>query len=319
MYQRFKNLIVFGLIVSSMICGISIAIQKPIDAIKLESLPRTTKGLPLVLKINISGPQRVPLVSIFEDIIPVTVHLKSKLDEKEYVIQSNRNTEIVGRSIDDGGLVDLTDKFFSLSVPEGKKYTMMFDLWSILPRYWTDTCLSDVPAGKYSIYMQFNSENLKSGTCEIELIEPTEKEKEFIKKIQDSGKVNHKDGVDWTKVLKSKINIPNGDLSFLGQVSRDQISFHKLILDVNIADEKSRSKSIESVNSTTLPKYFEPDRQLLLLEVKGNPAKERENFLKQYPELKWKVDELDSGKDIFDIEARTPNKATTKSEVPRRI
>ena len=161
------------------------------------------------------------------------------------------------------------------------------------------------PAGQYSIHIEFNPvyaqilEKIKSDSIDLELVEPTNKEQQYIQKVRESGlSVSFRDGVSWVKVLRRRAEIPSV-VSSLTQISKDQISFHKLISDVNIADEQSRNESIQEVNEATLPEFFEPERQLLLLELKGNPGKEREDLLQKYPQLQGMVEELNDGKKPF--------------------
>lgn len=322
MKLNIKKLVIY-LFAISITSGLSIAQQEPNDAITIKAMPKATKGFPVVIKVTIQGPLNAPYISIVDhsigQCIPVVVYLTSESDGKEYVIESNITIQELDMSTSDGLMFGRIIKPPTISIPNGQKYTMLFDLWSMLPEFWPDTCLSDVPAGKYRIYMTFNPknlklysayrifdpesqqilENLKSNSVDIELSEPTPQEKQFFQKVQEMGRINHKNGVDWFKVLSNMINIPSNDISLLEKVSRDQLSFHKLISDVNIADEKLRNKSIADVNNAILPEYFEPERQLLLLELKGNPEKDRLELLKKYPQLRGMAEKLNSGNAIF--------------------
>jgi hypothetical protein len=104
---------------------------------------------------------------------------------------------------------------------------------------------------------------------------------------------------DFPFVLLRGAVIPHEGLSSLTQVSKDQISFHKLLSEVYLAGEQSKSKSIKDANDAQLPNFFEPERQLLLFELKGKPADERESLLKQYPQLKGSIEKLEAGQNVF--------------------
>jgi hypothetical protein len=204
-----------------------------------------------------------------------------------------------------------------LVVTKEQKYSMIFDLWSLSPRNATGNILIDVPAGKYSMHVEFlkvpageyninnapNTDKVNSDSIDIELVEPNEQEKQFIQKIQDSASdlliAKDRIGVSWIKFLQDGMQISNDDMSKLTHVSKKQLSFHKLISDVNIVDEHIRNESIEKVNRASLPEFLEPERQLLLLELKGNPEKERDDLLQKYPQLHGMVEKLDSGNNTF--------------------
>jgi|WetSurMetagenome_2_1015567.scaffolds.fasta_scaffold81712_1 hypothetical protein len=354
MYPKMKNLIISSIVIA-VTSGLSLAQQDQNNAIILETLPKATKGFPVVLKVTIQGPQIVYNFSIYEYDIPITIYLTSKSDGKEYIIKSYSRREARGSS--PGGVtIDLTDKVWPpLQIPTGQKYSTIFDIWSLHPKLWTDTCLSDVPSGKYSLSIELESEDvnaireqmaalrargvgfgaviekpkIKSNSIDLELIEPTEQEKKFIQKIQDLeknlGEVNSKIKVSWVTVLRSSgIGISDNDISTLTQVSKDQISFHKLLADVNVSDEKARNKSIKDVNNAKLPKFFEPEQQLLLFELKDNPAGERENIIKKYPDLKGNMEKLKPGDKVllrFHLQTdgtREPNKPAEPNKPNRQ-
>ncbi len=330
MWKNIKKLFLC-MMVLSITSNLSFAQQEPNNAITLEALPKATKGFPLVIKVTFKGPQKVRNFSIFDYGIPITVHLIAKTDGNEYIIQSHTiGTTYVVR--EGGGQIDLPEP--SIDIPDGQKLMMMFDLWSLLARTDLDTALCDVPAEKYNLSIELDSQDLKaisrnrlneeqikelrtrgvragalmipkikSNVIDLELIEPTDKEKQYIEKTRvlgnTMGSVINKVGVNWAKLLRNVTIFPENDISEFTQISKDQLSFHKLISDVNIVDEKSRNKSIKDVNSASLPEFFESERQLLLLELKGNPEKERLELLKKYPQLRGIVEKLDSGNKLF--------------------
>jgi hypothetical protein len=354
MYRNIKNLIIytFVMIISS---SQLMAQQEPNNAITLEALPKVVKGFPFIFKITVQGPAKVPLIDLKYDRNPVTIYFKSKSDGKEYIIRSLRpisEVDVIGISPE-----QMMNRMYPpIDIPKRQKCTEIFDAWSLFAasvRNNIDTCLSDIPPGKYIISVGLESadplainpeqvteeqkinfekftgstldlssyirKTLKSNNIDLEILEPTEKEKQFTEEIRKTGgrfSIPSRIGVNWTTILTRNIKILK-DLSSLTRISREQISFHKLISDVNIADEKSIAKSIDEVQKVSLPDFFEPERQLLLLELKGNSAKERDNFLKKYPELKWRVEQLDSGKSTFGIRPRTSNEASPRRERTR--
>jgi hypothetical protein len=330
MCRTIKNYVIFGIIVIVATACFSIAQQEPNNAVTIKAMPKAIKGFPLVIKVILKGPQKVKYLSINENGIPITVYLKSKFDGNEYVIKSER-TSSYEATYSNGTHIDVSDEMDPpVEILYGQKYTMMFDLWSLSARPGTETTLSDVPPGKYMVSVEIETADrlslrvgklneeqkkalkekgfdvsslmepkMKSNPIDIELIEPSDNEKQFIEIIRKFRIGRVKGGVSWVEVLRSGIVIPNDEISNLTQTSKDQLSFHKLISDVNIVDEKLRKKSIEEVNSASLPEFFESERQLLLLELKGNHAAERQNFLKNHSDLKWYVDKFDSGNAIF--------------------
>jgi hypothetical protein len=304
-----------------------LAAQKYKDTFLLEAMPKATKGFPLILKVTVLGPQRVDQLSIKSNDLPVTVNLKSKTDGKEYIIKSARSK--MDAVNDQGAHFDATNSVYPpIDIPEGEIYSMIFDLWSLSPAPGTDVFLYNVPAGKYTVSVKLASRYpltsfdpnsisesdlknfmeffkginlselpqglLKSNSIDMELLEPNEREIQFIRKMKKYSLEILKDYVNWTRILYYTDIISNDDMSTLSDVSREQISYYKLITDVNISDKKARDKSIKDVNDAKIPKFFEPEKQLLLLELKGNPAAEKEKVLKQYPDLKWRADELSS-------------------------
>ncbi len=310
MYQKYKKLVMCVIVVNAITCSLSMSEQSLNNRITLEALPKVTKGFPVVIKVTVQGPQKVDYLPIDKSDIPITVYLTAKSDGKEYIIKSRRTSTGIGGYQDGRGgvMIDMTDLVFPpVEVPEGQKYTMLFDLWSLFRASGTTTSLTDLPGGQYSLSVGLDLREqqisirggLKSNLINIELIEPTEQEKQFIQKIRESGNVRLREGVNWVQVIERRIDIPGDGISSLTQVSKDQISFHKLLSEVNIADEQARSKSIKDVNDATLPKFFEPERQLLLLELKGNPATEREKLLQKYPQMQGMVEKLDAGGNPF--------------------
>jgi hypothetical protein len=309
MYQSLKQTLICGLIVVVMICSLSKSGQQSNNSLTIEAQSKVTKGFPLVIKVTVEGALNFSYLSLFEKYLPIRAHLTLKSDGKEFVIISHRDSM--------EGFWDGPPDAFPpeiLTVPPGKKYTMFFDLWSLSPELTTMTALADIPAGKYSIYIEMFSEDpeqrvawraggqmvrQKSNTIDIELVEPTEQERQYIQKVRESvvNKIGRfREGVSWSRILQFRQTIPNEGLAYLSNISKEQISFHKLLADVNIADENLRNKSIKDVNDAKLPKFFEPERQLLLLELKGNPAKERANLIQKYPQMEGMVNRIDSEK-----------------------
>ena len=103
--------------------------------------------------------------------------------------------------------------------------------------------------------------------------------------------------------------VTDKSISTLSEVSKEQISFHKLLSNIDISDNESRVKSLKIINDTTLPKLFEPERQLLLFDLKGKPADEREILLKRYPNYKWNIENDYQEKVLLQFHKRLPNKA----------
>jgi hypothetical protein len=302
MYREIKKLVIFVIVVTAINCNLLMSRQRQLTGvITLDVQPKVTKGFPVVVKVNIEGPQKVFHTSIFYGDLNIEVHITSKSNGKEFIITSSLSRTGVGMS-PGGGLMDITNQAFPpLTVPKGQKYTMLFDLWSLSPGSTSKTALSDVPAGKYSMFVKFYRENVQSTPIDIELIEPTEQEKQFIQKIREfgEGRLKYRGSVSWSASLDYSNVIPGDVIDSLTQVAKDQISFHKLLSDVDITGEKTKNKSIKDVNDAKLPKFFEPEKQLLLLELKGNPTKERENLLKKYPQMQEMVNELDAGGNPF--------------------
>jgi hypothetical protein len=305
MCNEIKRIVIFVIVIMAINCNLVMSRQRQLrqltGEITLDVLPKVTKGFPVVVKVNVEGPQEVFYTSIFYGDLNIKVHLTSRSNGKEYIITSRIMRTGVGRS-PSGGLIDITDQAFPpLTVPKGQKYTMLFDLCSLAPRLLTETFLEDIPSGQYSMFVEFYRENIKSTPIDIELIEPTEQERHFIQKTREleKGQVKLKGGVSWSKVLSYRTMIPNDGFSSLTKVSKDQISFHKLLADVEISDEKAKIKAITDVNDAKLPKFFEPERQLLLFELKGNPAEERDNLIKKYPQLQLMVEKLKPGDKVL--------------------
>ena len=342
MSRNIKYFTIFLLIIP-ITTGLSTAQQEPNNLIIIEALPKATKGFPVVMKVTIKGPQTTPFLSIFYDDLPVTVYLISQSDGKEYVIQSHRRREAVG-GYPGGGLMDLTDKIDPpFKVPEKQKYTMMFDLWSVSPGLTTETFLSDVPPGKYNVFMEFNFSSrysprytpdnidisqdylsnmiavqkpVKSNTIELELIEPTEQEKKFIQKIRENRMVGSKAGVNWTQIFLRRIVISDVEMLTLTQISKEQISFHQLLSKVDITEEQSRSRSIKDVNNASLPKFFEPEQKLLLVELKGNKAEDRELLFQEFPQLRGMTERYGYVTDSL-LKFRPTTQRTRLPDVPK--
>lgn len=293
--------------------GVSTARQEPNSPITLEAMPKITKGFPVIVKVNVEGPHTVSYTSIFDNKFCITVHLTSISDGKEYKINSYRS---IGRGYLGGPRGGISREIIigvpAIQIPKGQKYSMIFDVWSLSPRSSRDSLLDDIPAGKYRMFIEFlnvpagerNFDNapytdkVNSNSIEIEFVEPNEQEKQFIQKIQDSASdlwiAKDKAAISWVKFLQDDMKIPNGEMSKLTQVVKDQLSLHKMILDVNLADEESIKKSIQDVNEASIPTFLEPEKQLLLLELKGNQAQDRERLLEKYPELRGMLEKFGS-------------------------
>ena len=134
MYQKLKKIIIVESIIITLICSLAMSEQLPTKNVTLSVLPKVTKGFPVVIKIIAQGPLKVYNLSIFDEGIPITVYLASKSDGKEYIIKSYQNFEAIGSIRSGGPMMDLTYLVRPpINVPKGKKYTMLFDLWSLSP------------------------------------------------------------------------------------------------------------------------------------------------------------------------------------------
>lgn len=331
--MHLKNLIAFGMIALVINSLNAIADQKPVSPVTLESFPKATIGFPVVVKMNVEGAHTVSYTTIFDKDFCITVHFISKSDGKIFSINSYRSIARLYFSTRGGGISREEIRGVpALVVPKEQKYTMMLDIWSLSPRDTNGTCLADIPAGKYSMFIEFlgvpagerNIDNapytdkLNTNSIDIEIIEPTEQEKQFIKNIHDSNAhVSLRDGVSWVEVLRQEAIIPNEGMTSLTQVSKDQISFHKLISDVNLSDENSRNKSIKDVNDAILPNIFEPERQLLLLELKENPLEEHKRLLQKYPQMTGLIERLDLGEGFLRYKSKKKNNTIQNTVFPK--
>lgn len=348
MWRNIKKLVIclFVVLITSVV---SFAQQEPNNTITLEALPKVTKGFPLVFKITVSGPQEIPPLSIFDNEVPITVYFKSITDVNEFTIRSFRKP--IEMALEDGSHINVTNKIYPpIEIPDGEKYSFIFDIASLFIGA-NQTSLSDIPPGNYSIFVELTSADplaidiekvkeehaqefeefekfigrsfdltrsrrkmMKSNSIDIELIEPTEKEKQFIEKVLKLSDISFKDGINWTRILRRRIVITEKSISGLSQVSKKQISLHKLLSRVDITDDRSKAISLKNIRDATLPEFFEPERILLLLELLDNPDEIRKQLFKEYPNYKWNIESGNGGKELLQFRKRYPNETVQTLE-----
>jgi hypothetical protein len=284
-------------LVSSALCGEEKASpNSPSTFIIAE--PNVVKGFPVVVKVRARGPQVVPELGIFDEEAQISVVLASKTGGEKYTIASTKGRSMDLRPKEGGGFVSDGTHLFRVFLPANVERTMIFDLCSLGPEgHRKGMYLHKVPPGEYEVSIRF-PDGVTSNTIPMQLLAPSDVERQFLEKTAGPARHRSKFGplVSWSSFLRAGREITEDDLGKLGEVARSQLQFHVLLSRVIAPESPVKDIRIEPLKSIAVPKYLEPEKEFLFLEMEkasGRRVAEEVNALLQKdPGLRWRVDEL---------------------------
>lgn len=270
----------------------------------LEAPSVFVRGFPAILKIKCIGPQRIPETTLFTSRQQISVNFESKEDGKVYSIQSSVATVTV-----QGPLGSTFEKSFApiTRLAKGEQHTMLLDLYSLRESN-EGLRLIDVPNGKYTLQLVFPNSRQKTLPCEIDIVAPSSKQKEFLLKVRERQlaasypeyEKSIPDGIsNWAVFLEW--SVPITDLvSKLDREEREIMGLHLLLSELMLYPEplpKLGNELLQRVSKVEVPLYLETDKECFLLELaiikeESPNVKERvDALLHKDAGLAWRIEQ----------------------------
>lgn len=268
----------------------SIASSGDGSRLAIEVPDKLTKGFPAILRVTAHGPQRIPRLSLLDELGSITITLISKTGGREYRISSSQGMELIVTTPEGFRHDAVARQMFQVALAKGKTRSMLIDLWSLRPEVGKGTILSDVPAGQYNLTVTFPTSEITSPSVEVDLIDPTEAEQALLNEVIDAGVLLKRgNGVNWSKVLRDRAPIKSKSFSNLKEETEGLIQFHLLLSNVLRREVSSR----KSADRFSVPEYLRAEKESLLLELDmlEDPQKSeqaKKDFVKRHPDLKWR-------------------------------
>ena len=266
----------------------------------IETSKKIVNGFPVILRITAYGKQRVPNLSIFDETALINVIFTSKKNGFKYTISSTRGQELLMTTAKGIRNDSIARQMFETFLSQQEKRTMLLDLASLRAEVGKSIILEDIPQGQYSVSVEFPSSRKTSNAIDIEILPPSKKELEYLQNVQKVGILKRGKGVNWSKLLRDCLPIPENNISELSIAAQDQLRFHLLLSKV------LRSKvSIEKAKSIQVQEYLTPEKKCLLLvlekssDKKQNLVVNEKVFEKKYPGLKWRLYNFKKNNSIF--------------------
>jgi hypothetical protein len=237
---------------------------------------------------------------LFDETGLINAVFVSKADGKVYTIRSGQGTEIL-LTRPDGSQSDpdlaAKAKFQTVLAPKEVR-AMLLDLGSLRP-ITKGIILDNIPPGSYRLSVEFPSSGVVSNAVDVDILKPSEAERVYLKGIQSLGPVNRGDGVNWSKVLRDRMAVPE-NASQIRAEAQDQLRFHTLLSKI----VRSEIRSSAQTKTTKVPDYLKEEKDCLLLELDENSGKkpsteEKKAFKDKNPGFEWRF--RDSQKERADF------------------
>lgn len=265
----------------------------------IETDRKVIKGFPLIIRVTAHGPQQVPRLSIFDEIAYVNVIFVSKEYDVSYIISSTRSQEIIVMAPDGRRNQTASQRMFEVSLKVGERRTMLLDVSSLRPELGKGKIFDGIQPGQYELLVEFPSSGIKSNAIDVEVISPSNKEKEYLHKVQSSGFLKRGEGVNWSKLLRDRLPMPENKIRKIGVDAQNQLRFHEL-LSRALRSEIRTSKDAQLLE---VQEYLRPERDLLLMELGSSGVNQVESkneaFDKQNAGIKWRLQNILEGRADF--------------------
>jgi hypothetical protein len=248
------------------------------------------KGFPAIVRVTATGPQKVPVMSLFDERGEISFTLKSKNHNKTYILSSSEGMDVTRMTTDGEMIDDFSKERFHSNLPKNEVRSFLVDLYSLSPRIKRGLTLSRIPPGSYLLKVSFPISGLMSEFIEIEILNPTKPERSFFEKTLKRGVcIRRGDGVNWSRALKDKVELKPEDIADLRNEVKPLIQFH--LLAYNVLSRKITSS--KEADKFIVPDHLKGEKESLLLELdlKNNPKdadKFKAAFAKKYPDIKWR-------------------------------
>lgn len=271
--------------------------------ITIQGFPIATRGFPCVLKITVHGPGLIPNATIFDENMPIRVTFSAVSSNTTHTLFSSKGKDII--YIREGQRVDYTDQEkWQTRVKEGQRQSILIDLASITPQIGRGWLFEDLAPGEYNVAITIPGFVARSNSIRLRVVAPDEVEDQYLASIQRQGSFSRGKGVNWSRVLQSKVRPSLDNWDRLSTTTREQTSFHMLLARLTASDNVLGPDDEIAIKTTALPKFLEPERECLLYEVRTAMGKSDEaeafRLMKRYPDLEWRLREIKvGGKDFL--------------------
>lgn len=275
----------------------------------IETDPNLILGFPAVVKVRLTGPVYVPDLSIRTSFANLAAVLVSQSDGSTITIQSvGPESRLVVQS--HGGIAHPKPRW--TLIPEGEKRDMIFDLCYLKVRGSAFPQLREVPPGKYSLYLRFGQSEvdprdlkedlhasrvrlsgMHTNAVTVTLIEPSEKDKEFLRRIRKEHIL-----IPWSRALW--MEFPAVELDSVSPMARRQMGFHLFLSQVVASKTPVDELPVDKLRAIPVSKHLEPEKRGVLLEIekatgKTEVDKRISDFLNDYPGQRWRFKDLGRG------------------------
>lgn len=272
--------------------------------VELQGLSTATKGFPYILKVTLDGPGSIPSATLFDETLPIRVTFVAVDAGRTYALSSSKGMDIV-ITTQGGERRDSNNQgMWQRHVERGKQQSVLVDLASIRPELGRGTIFYDLEPGQYDVTVTLPGDPVPSNTIRVRVVAPDTAEQQFLANILKQGSFSLGKGVNWSRVLRNRVRLPADEWDPLSSATKEQTAFHKLLADLNASDKTLAPDDENKVKMAPLPKFLEPERECLLHEVTVAATGQRDEaeasrLMKQYPDLEWRLQDLQAGKKDF--------------------
>lgn len=272
-------------------------------SVTIQSIATATRGFPCVLKVTVRGPAYVPNACLGDELASIRLRFTSVASGEIYRVASSRGMDTTITTPEGVRRDDLAERMWQVAVKEGEQRSILLDVASLRPELGRGYLFHDVPPGEYEVTAEFALSGNPSNTIRMRIVPPTAEEEAFLTDLRSRGAFVRGQAILWSRVLGSGVRLPSDKWDRLSPTTKEQTAFHRLLADLNALDKKLGPDDENTIKTTPLPKFLEPERECLLHEAtiatgKSDEA-EASRLVKQYPDLEWRLQEIKTGKKDF--------------------
>lgn len=294
-----------------LVCALWFAPALSATGIYLQAPTEIIQGYPALCRVIISGPARVERMSLEGGIAPLQFRVVA---EKDGACLSVGGGSMVAQadftSPSGRGLSGVGSHIFYQTIQAGETVSYPFDAESLFtyhPVPEGPRLLNELAPGRYratvTIWLGESDPTnpsapllTQSQEVAFTLLDSDRADWEFLLRMKRSSDLLHRwgNGVTWKEALFFGVDLTACQPETVSARAQLQMGLHALMIRFLSGRSKRSPWEIASAQRVRLPPYLEPERELLLIELRQaenlSPPEELREFYDRHPDMRRRVD-----------------------------
>lgn len=288
------------------LAGAELVLQAPDEIIR---------DYPIPLRVTVPGPAEVERLSLSESAGTLQLMLQSEENGARYAFTMTSRAAIDDSGPMIGGSVVMTgSRWYYERIAADRTISLLFDADSLWPKDDQWPRLSRLPPGRYRATVVVprarrdptTSEDIALTSQEVSFLlrDPAVSDQDFLERVQKDPRLKHtrRLGISWVNVLEWGIDLALFQPEAVSVQARRQMGLHELMSRFLSGHAPVSPQAIEEVRSLPVLPYLEPERDLLLIELRRATdlagPEELTEFLGRHPDIARRIENIkgrDSG------------------------